>query len=60
MADYIFTMIRASKFYGANRKVLEDITLCGISSATGRLCRSGANHRMKMCILRSTKTRWVI
>jgi ATPase subunit of ABC transporter with duplicated ATPase domains len=27
VADYIFTMIRASKFYGADRKVLEDIKL---------------------------------
>jgi len=33
VTDYIFTMIRASKFYGAERKVLEDITLAFLPGA---------------------------
>ena len=33
MADYIFTMIRASKFYGADRKVLDEITLAFLPGA---------------------------
>ena len=34
MAD-IFTMIRASKFYGAERKVLDEITLTFLPGADG-------------------------
>ena len=34
MADYIFTMIRASRFYGPGRKVLEDITLAFLPGRT--------------------------
>ena len=33
MADYVFTMIRASKFYGPERKVLDDITLAFLPGA---------------------------
>src|SRR3954465_9299711 len=32
-SDYIFTMIRASKFYGADRKVLDEITLAFLPGA---------------------------
>ena len=33
MSDYVFTMIRASKFYGPERKVLDDITLAFLPGA---------------------------
>ena len=46
MADYIFTMIRASKFYGAERMVLEDITLAFLPGAKiGVLGPNGAGNR---------------
>jgi hypothetical protein len=51
VADYIFTMIRASKFYGANRKVLEDITLCGISSRRGTLKSRGTNSATRPIVV---------
>ena len=50
MADYIFTMIRASKFYGANRKVLEDITLAFLPGA--KIGVLGANGAGKSTLLR--------
>jgi ABC-2 type transport system ATP-binding protein len=33
VSDYVFTMIRASKFYGPERKVLDDITLAFLPGA---------------------------
>ena len=33
MSDYIFTMVRVSKFYGPDRKVLDDITLAFLPGA---------------------------
>ena len=33
VADYIFTMVRCSKFYGPERKVLDDITLAFLPGA---------------------------
>ena len=50
MADYIFTMIRASKFYGAERKVLEDITLAFLPGA--KIGVLGANGAGKSTLLR--------
>ena len=50
MADYIFTMIRASKFYGADRKVLEDITLAFLPGA--KIGVLGANGAGKSTLLR--------
>ena len=50
MADYIFTMIRASKFYGENRKVLEDITLAFLPGA--KIGVLGANGAGKSTLLR--------
>jgi energy-dependent translational throttle protein EttA len=50
VADYIFTMIRASKFYGANRKVLEDITLAFLPGA--KIGVLGANGAGKSTLLR--------
>jgi ATP-binding cassette ChvD family protein len=50
MADYVFTMIRASKFYGANRKVLEHITLAFLPGA--KIGVLGANGAGKSTLLR--------
>ena len=50
MADYIFTMIRASKFYGADRKVLEDITLAFLPGA--KIGVLGPNGAGKSTLLR--------
>jgi energy-dependent translational throttle protein EttA len=50
VADYIFTMIRASKFYGADRKVLEDITLAFLPGA--KIGVLGANGSGKSTLLR--------
>jgi energy-dependent translational throttle protein EttA len=50
VADYIFTMIRASKFFGASRKVLEDITLAFLPGA--KIGVLGANGAGKSTLLR--------
>ena len=50
MADYIFTMIRASKFYGAERKVLDDITLAFLPGA--KIGVLGPNGAGKSTLLR--------
>jgi ATP-binding cassette ChvD family protein len=50
VADYIFTMIRASKFYGADRKVLENITLAFLPGA--KIGVLGANGAGKSTLLR--------
>jgi ATP-binding cassette ChvD family protein len=50
VADYVFTMIRASKFYGAERKVLEDITLTFLPGA--KIGVLGANGAGKSTLLR--------
>ena len=50
MGDYIFTMIRASKFYGADRKVLENITLAFLPGA--KIGVLGANGAGKSTLLR--------
>ena len=50
MADYVFTMIRASKFYGPERKVLDDITLAFLPGA--KIGVLGANGAGKSTLLR--------
>ena len=50
VADYIFTMIRASKFYGADRKVLDDITLAFLPGA--KIGVLGPNGAGKSTLLR--------
>ena len=50
MGDYIFTMVRASKFYGADRKVLENITLAFLPGA--KIGVLGANGAGKSTLLR--------
>ncbi len=50
MAEYVFTMIRASKFYGAERKVLDDITLAFLPGA--KIGVLGANGAGKSTLLR--------
>ena len=50
MADSIFTMIRASKFYGAERKVLDDITLAFLPGA--KIGVLGPNGAGKSTLLR--------
>ncbi|HEY7706284.1 MAG TPA: ATP-binding cassette domain-containing protein, partial [Gaiellaceae bacterium] len=50
MADYIFTMIRASKFYGPERKVLDDITLAFLPGA--KIGVLGPNGAGKSTLLR--------
>jgi len=50
VADYIFTMIRASKLYGADRKVLENITLAFLPGA--KIGVLGANGAGKSTLLR--------
>ena len=44
VGDYIFTMIRASKSYGADRNILEDITLAFLPGAKIALCSPQAHH----------------
>jgi sulfate-transporting ATPase len=50
VADFIFTMIRTSKFYGADRKVLEEITLAFLPGA--KIGLLGANGTGKSTLLR--------
>src|SRR5581483_939950 len=50
VADYVFTMIHASKFYGADRKVLDDITLAFLPGA--KIGVLGANGAGKSTLLR--------
>jgi sulfate-transporting ATPase len=50
VADYIFTMIRASKFYGPARKVLDDITLAFLPGA--KIGVLGPNGAGKSTLLR--------
>ena len=50
MADYVFTMIRASKFYGPERKVLDNITLAFLPGA--KIGILGANGAGKSTLLR--------
>jgi sulfate-transporting ATPase len=50
MSDYVFTMIRASKFYGPERKVLDDITLAFLPGA--KIGVLGANGAGKSTLLR--------
>jgi ATP-binding cassette ChvD family protein len=48
--EFIFTMIRASKFYGADRKVLEDVTLAFLHGA--KIGVLGPNGAGKSTLLR--------
>jgi energy-dependent translational throttle protein EttA len=50
VADYVFTMVRASKFYGPERKVLDDITLAFLPGA--KIGVLGANGAGKSTLLR--------
>jgi energy-dependent translational throttle protein EttA len=50
VADYVFTMIRASKFYGPERKVLESITLAFLPGA--KIGVLGPNGAGKSTLLR--------
>jgi sulfate-transporting ATPase len=50
VADYVFTMIRASKFYGPERKVLDDITLAFLPGA--KIGVVGPNGAGKSTLLR--------
>ncbi|HEV2902976.1 MAG TPA: energy-dependent translational throttle protein EttA, partial [Gaiellaceae bacterium] len=50
MSDYVFTMIRASKFYGPERKVLDDITLAFLPGA--KIGVLGPNGAGKSTLLR--------
>jgi len=50
VADYVFTMIRASKFYGPERKVLDNITLAFLPGA--KIGILGANGAGKSTLLR--------
>jgi sulfate-transporting ATPase len=50
MAAYVFTMIRASKFYGPERKVLDDITLAFLPGA--KIGVLGPNGAGKSTLLR--------
>src|SRR4051794_1028817 len=49
-SDFVFTMIHASKFYGADRKVLDDITLAFLPGA--KIGVLGANGAGKSTLLR--------
>jgi ATP-binding cassette ChvD family protein len=49
-SDFVFTMIRASKFYGADRKVLDDITLAFLHGA--KIGVLGPNGAGKSTLLR--------
>jgi ATP-binding cassette ChvD family protein len=50
VSDYIFTMIRCSKFYGPERKVLDDITLAFLPGA--KIGVLGPNGAGKSTLLR--------
>jgi sulfate-transporting ATPase len=50
MADYVFTMVRCSKFYGPERKVLDDITLAFLPGA--KIGVLGPNGAGKSTLLR--------
>jgi energy-dependent translational throttle protein EttA len=50
VADYIFTMVRCSKFYGPERKVLDDITLAFLPGA--KIGVLGPNGAGKSTLLR--------
>ena len=50
MSDYIFTMVRVSKFYGPERKVLDDITLAFLPGA--KIGVLGPNGAGKSTVLR--------
>src|SRR5690349_596130 len=50
MSDYIFTMVRVSKFYGADRKVLDEITLAFLPGA--KIGVLGPNGAGKSTILK--------
>jgi sulfate-transporting ATPase len=50
LSDYVFTMIRASKFYGPERKVLDDITLAFLPGA--KIGVIGPNGAGKSTLLR--------
>ena len=50
MSDYVFTMVRASKFYGPERKVLDDITLAFLPGA--KIGVLGPNGAGKSTLLR--------
>jgi energy-dependent translational throttle protein EttA len=50
VADYIFTMVRVSKFYGPERKVLDDITLAFLPGA--KIGVLGPNGAGKSTLLR--------
>ena len=50
VADYVFTMIRASKFYGPERKVLDNITLAFLPGA--KIGVLGPNGAGKSTLLR--------
>jgi ATP-binding cassette ChvD family protein len=50
VADYIFTMLRVSKFYGAERKVLDNITLAFLPGA--KIGVLGPNGAGKSTLLR--------
>jgi ATP-binding cassette ChvD family protein len=50
VADYVFTMVRASKFYGPERKVLDEITLAFLPGA--KIGVLGANGAGKSTLLR--------
>src|SRR5215207_1416012 len=50
VADYVFTMIRVAKFYGADRKVLDDITLAFLPGA--KIGVLGPNGAGKSTLLR--------
>jgi ATP-binding cassette ChvD family protein len=49
-SDFVFTMIRASKFYGADRKVLDDVTLAFLHGA--KIGVLGPNGAGKSTLLR--------
>ena len=49
-SDYIFTMVRVSKFYGADKKVLDDITLAFLPGA--KIGVLGVNGAGKTTLLR--------
>jgi sulfate-transporting ATPase len=52
MSDYIFTMVRASKFYGPERKVLDEVTLAFLPGAKiGVLGPNGAGKSTLMRIM---------
>ena len=48
--EYIFTMVKVSKFYGAERKVLDDITLAFLPGA--KIGVLGVNGAGKSTLLR--------